>query len=346
MAGTATLPRTAPPTATRTTLRTGWPRKVAAVVMVLIGGGFVAITLMANLYHVGPAFDRLTDGFRPTMTQQAIQTDRADLARLSAAADEMQTTMLPQLAQQLNMTPEQMSTMLATQFPDVSAGLSALPTVAPTFDGLLTTLDQQRPLFASADAIPTSDLPATTVPWSLLVVGIVCIGIGVTVWFAPRTGSVLAMVVGLALVVVPLSLNLVNKAADADQMNANLKPVYTQQLITQANAAVDTLSAMATQMQTSMVPALAAQLHMTPAELQSMMQTRYPDVAAALAGIEPAMARFEGLVATFDQHLSDYDTLKPVSLEPIVWTMIGGGIALTILGGIGILVMRGAERRS
>lgn len=347
MAGTATLPtRTPHASATRTTLRTGWPRKLAAVVMIAIGGAFIAVTLMANLYHVGPAFDRLTDGFRPVMTQKAIQTDRADIATLSAAGTEISTTMLPQLAQQLNMTSEQMNAMMTTQFPDVAAGLAALPTITPTFDGLTTTLDQQRPLFASADAIPTSNLPATTVPWSLLAVGILCVGIGVVLWFAPRTGAVFATVVGLALVVVPLSLNMVTKASDADQMNANLKPVYTQQLITQATGALQTLSAMGTQMQDSMLPALATQLNMTPDQLQTMIQTRYPATAAALADLQASMTRFQGLVATFDQHLADYNTLKPVSLEPIVWMMIAGGIAMTVLGGVGLLVMRGAPSRA
>src|SRR5579859_1490034 len=43
-------------TISRSTLRFGWPRKVAAGLMVLIGVGFAAITVIANLYHVGPAF--------------------------------------------------------------------------------------------------------------------------------------------------------------------------------------------------------------------------------------------------------------------------------------------------
>jgi len=49
--------------------------------------------------------------------------------------------------------------------------MGALPTAIPTFDGLINTLDKQRPLFASADAIPTKSLPATTVPWALLGAG-------------------------------------------------------------------------------------------------------------------------------------------------------------------------------
>ena len=45
-----------------------------------------------------------------------------------------------------------------------------------------------------------------------------------------------------------------------------------------------------------------------------------------------AMSRFQNLVAVFEQHLSDYKVLKPVSLAPIVWYMIAGGAVLFLLG--------------
>jgi hypothetical protein len=342
MAGTATLHthRHHLPVVTRTTLRFGWPRKLAAGLMVLIGAAFVALTLIANLFHVGPAFDRMTDGFRPILTQQAIQIDRQDIAALSAAGTEIQTKMLPALAQQLNVTPAQLSSMISTQYPDVAAGLKALPTITPSFTGLINTLDQQRPLFQSADAIPTKDIPATAVPWSLLAVGIVTVGLGVFVWFTPRASAVIATVVGAVLIAAPLSLSMVSKASDADQMNANLEPVYTQQLITQSTGALTTLSAMGTQLQQSMLPALATQLNMTPAQLQSFLGENFPATAAALTGLPASMGRFENLVATFDNHLSDYKTLKPVSFEPIVWSMIIGGGVLFLLGAAGVVITR------
>ena len=73
------------PAMSREKLAYGWPHQVAAGLLILIGGAFVAVTLMANLFHVGPAFDRMTDDFRPVMTQKAIATDRQDIASLEAA---------------------------------------------------------------------------------------------------------------------------------------------------------------------------------------------------------------------------------------------------------------------
>jgi hypothetical protein len=326
------------PTLSRDELAYGWPHRVAAGLLVLIGGAFVVVTLTANLFHVGPAFDRLTDDFRPVLTQQAVQTDRQDIAALNAASTEIHDTMLPALAQQLGVTPAQFSASMAEQYPDVTAGLAAVPQITPAFSSLVTTLDNQRPYFKAADAIPTTSIPATSVPWSLFVVGLLTAGLGVWVWFKPRGSAVAVTLVGALLVAVPFTLNMPHKASYADTMNDNLKPVYSQEMITQANASLTTLSAMGTEMQQKMLPDLAAQLNMTPKQLNTFLATNFPATSAGLAGLPQALGRFHNLVATFDGRLADYNTLKPVSFVPIVWFMSGGGAALFLLGGSGVLL--------
>jgi hypothetical protein len=219
--------------------------------------------------------------------------------------------------------------------------------ISRQFTALLNNLDRTQPLFVSADAIPTKNIPATAVPWSLLAVGLVTLGLGVLVWFSPRVRApVIATVVGAALIALPLSMNMVHKASSADQMNANLKPMYNQSLMIDARGALTTLGAMGTQMQQQMLPQLAAQLHMTPAQLNQMLQQNFPTTAAALKSLPTAMTSFTGMVNQFDNHLSDYQTLKPVSFLPIVWFMIGGGIALFLLGGAGIVICRGTEAKA
>jgi hypothetical protein len=323
------------------TLRFGWPRKVAALAMVLLGGAFVVVTITANLFRVGPAFDRLTDGFRPIMTQSNIQTDQQTVRSLAAAGTEIQTKLVPALAQQLHMTPTQVQQMMAQQYPDVAKGLSQVQPISQNFTALLNNLDKSQPLFVSADAIPTSNLPAATVPWSLLAVGLIVAGLGVFVWVSPRARvPIVATIVGAALVALPLSLNLVTKASNADQLNSNLKPMYNATLISNANASLSTLGAMGTQLQQEMLPQLAAQLHLTPAQMQVMLQANFPATAAALQSLPTATTHFASMVKQFDQHLSDYKILKPVAFEPIVWLMIAGGGALFLLGGAGVLITR------
>jgi hypothetical protein len=318
----------------------GLVSKVAAVLVMLVGAGLIATTLITNLFAVGPAFENLITDFRPALTQQSIDTARADIAGMSAVSTEFSTKLAPALSQQLKMTPEQFNGFVSQQFPAVAAGMGALPTAVPTFEGLINTLDKQRPLFASADAIPTTSLPATTVPWALLGAGILLFLIGLAMLRSPKAGGATALVVGLLLLVVPMALSLPGKASDADQLNANLKPIYNQALVDNAKAGLGTIGAMGTEMQTKMLPALATQLKMSPDQLQAFLASNFPATAKALQTMPASMERFNGLVKVFDKNLGNYDTLKPVGLARIVLIMMVSGGLAALLGAVSILTAR------
>lgn len=310
---------------------TGLFSKSVAALIMLVGAGLVAITLISNLFAVGPAFENLITDFRPVLTQTSIDTARTDIAGLSAVQTEFTTKLAPALSQQLKMTSTQFNGFISQNFPAVAAGMSALPTAVPTFNGLINTLDQQRALFASADAIPTKSLPATTVPWMMFGAGLLVLLIGLSMFRSPRAGGAAAIVVGLLLLVLPIALSLPTKAADADQLNANLKPVYTQALVTNAKGALATIGAMGNEMQTKMLPALGTQLKMTPTQLNAFLSTNFPVTAQALQTMPASMARFNGLVEVFDKNLGNYNTLKPVGLAKLIWTlMIAGGVVAAL----------------
>lgn len=320
--------------------RPGPVSKIAGVLIMLVGAGLVAMTVILNLFAVGPAFENLIGDFRPALTQQSIDTAREDIAGLSAVQQEFTTKLAPALSQQLQMTPPEFDAFVTQQFPAVAKGMSALPTVVPTFNGLIDTLDQQRTLFASADAIPTSSLPATTVPWGMLGAGVLVFLVGVAVLAAPKTGGAVAVVVGLLLLVLPILMSLPQKAADADQLNANLEPVYTQTLVDNATGALGTVGAMGQEMQTAMLPALAEQLKMSPTQLQAFLGSNFPATAQALQSMPGALERFNGLVKVFDDNLANYETLKPVGLARLIWiVMIAGGV-VAVLGAVAVATGR------
>jgi hypothetical protein len=298
----------------------------------LVGAGLVATTLISNLFAVGPAFENLITDFRPTLTQQSIDTARVDIASLSAVQTEFTTKLVPALSQQLKMTPVQFNGYVSQNFPAVAAGMGALPTAVPAFNGLINILDQQRPLFASADAIPTKSLPATTVPWALFGAGLLIFLIGLAMLRSPKAGGAAALVLGLLVVALSIFLSLPSKSADADKLNANLKPVYTQALVDNSKASLATIGAMGAEMQTKMLPALATQLKMSPAQLQAFLAGNFPATANALQTMPASMERFNGLVTVFDKNLGNYNTLKPVGLARIVTIMMLAG-GLTALFG-------------
>ena len=92
--------------------RTGWTARIPAVIVMLVGVVLIGTTLMNNLFKVGPAFETLTDGFRPVLTAQAIETARTDVAALGAVGEEFQTAVTPAMAERFGMTPERSSSAI------------------------------------------------------------------------------------------------------------------------------------------------------------------------------------------------------------------------------------------
>ena len=320
--------------------RSGPLNKTVAVLVMLIGAGLVAFTLISNLFAVGPAFENLIVDFRPALTQSSIDTARADIEGLSAVEKEFTNKLIPALSQQLEMTPGEFNEYLSQNFPSVAAGMNKLPTVIPTFTGLIETLDSQRPLFASADAIPTENMPATTVPWAIFGAGLLIFLIGLLMLALPKTGAVAAVLVGLLLSFAPFALSLPVKGADADQLNANFKPIYTQTLVSDASGAVTAIEVMGNQMQSAMLPAFATQLKMDSEELATFIAINFPATAKALQTMPAAMDQFRSLVQIFDTNLANYNTLKPVNFINLIMTLIVCGGLVALLGMLVVLKRR------
>ncbi|NHZ70441.1 MAG: hypothetical protein GWP18_02240 [Proteobacteria bacterium] len=309
------------------------PLKITGTVTILVGIIFIAVAMMNNLFQVGPAFEEMITDFRPVLSDASLDTARADLAVLDAAGEEFTTVVSPGMAQALGLGPDEFSAMMESQYPDVVAGMAALPAITESFTGLVDTLDSQQALFASADAIPTDDLSASTVPWIITISGALAIGVGVLMFKPGRIWAALAVGLGAALVITTFALSLPQKAADADELNENLTPIYTQELIDGANASLGVVGAMGVQMQEEMLPDLAAQLNMTMEELGVFMADNFPATAAAMATMGDSLPRFEAFVGVFAGNLDNYQTIQPVAFTPIIWMMIVGGGLILVMGG-------------
>ena len=314
------------------------PRKISGGLVILVGVVFIVVTLINNLFAVGPAFEEMITDFRPLLAEESLNTARADIAVLDAAGTEFQTAVAPGMAQALGMTPEEFAGMVQSEYPAVAQGMQALPEITATFSGLIDTLDSQRALFESADAIPTDDLPATTVPWIITISGLLAIAAGVMLFMPGRVWAIVAAVLGAVLLITTFALNLPQKAADADELNENLTPIYTQELIDGAEGSLAIVGAMGQEMQAKMLPDLAASLGMSPDELNAFMGENFPATAAAMQSMPESLPRFEAFVATFAMNLDNYETIQPVAFTPIIWMMVIGGILILLAGGYCIFI--------
>lgn len=324
-------------TASETSAATGFgsvslPLKISGGLSIVVGVVFLIVTITNSLFQVGPAFEEMIDDFRPILTSESLDTARADIAGLEAVGEEFQTAVVPGLAQAFGVTPEEFSATMAAQYPDIATGMAALPEITATFNGLIDTLDNQQELFASADAIPTNDLPANTVPWIITIAGIAAIAVGVMMFKPGKLWSILAVVLGATLVISTFALSLPSKAADADQLNENLTPIYTQELIDGATGSLVVIGAMGDQMATEMIPDLAAQMGMSQEELGAFLGESFPATAAAIQTMPETLQRFEAFVGVFAVNLDNYMTIQPVAFTPIIWMMVIGGALILIAG--------------
>lgn len=305
-------------------------RRVPVLLVGAVGVVLIVWALAARLFTAGPAFERVTDGFRPEMRASELAALRTDLAALDSTQKEFTSKVIPQLAAAQGVTQQQLAAVLGQQFPAVAAGLQRAPEIVAEFSGTLDVLDAEQGRFRGADAIPTKSLPATTVPWGLLGVGLLCLAL---VFLIPRLGAALAVGVGVLMLAVPLLLSLPSKAGDADTMNSNLKPVYTAELVSTAKASLAGMQAMGAEMQEKLLPGLGQMLGMSQAQVGQFLAGNFPDVTAGMARIPGALARFDRMVGAFDRSLDDYDTAKGTSLLPIVWALMVGGVVVAGSGG-------------
>jgi hypothetical protein len=317
---------------------------VAGVTLAAVGTAFIVSVIVNSLFSVGPAFERMSDGFRPAMQPAPIGQLQQDLKGLADVNTEFGTKAVPMLSQALKMDPAEFQAFMGQQYPAVADGIQQLPAIVTQFNGVVGTLQAEQDRFVKADAIPTSNLPATMVPWGLLVAGVVLLGLGLLLIVRPvRLWAGVAAGFGAVLVIASLGLSLPGKASAADTMNGHLKPVYTAQMLTEANGALTTVGAMGTEMQTKLLPDLGQQLGMDQTQLQGFLAKNLPAMAAGIQTMPQALGRFQALLTTFDGHLADYNTAEPVRFVPVVWTLIVGGIVAFFAGLIGLVGTRKRE---
>ncbi len=318
-------------------------KRIAAIGVLIVGIILIVVPITADLFTVAPAFEDLTDGFRETvMSDEAIAQSQADVAALGAVGAEFQSVVVPTLASALEMPPDGFVTFVGEQFPAVAAGVEALPAIATQFTDVNDLIASQQGNFQDADDIPNGALPVTTVPWAILGLGVLTVVVAAFMWVRGRNGAMAAVVLGVLVVAGALLFSLVGKSGAADDLNDAFKPVYTEELVTQSQGALQVVGAMGAQMQTGMLPALAQQLGMSGDQVQAFVGQHFPATAGALATFDEALGRFEATVGAFDAQLDNYDTIKNTSLTPIAWTVLLGGVVIALLGGWALFARREA----
>jgi hypothetical protein len=284
-------------------------RRIALTVVLLAGTFWLVSTLALSYPEKTQGVDNLTNAFRPVFTNAGIKQSQTDIATINNFAAEFQTKAVPALAGQLHVTPAQLVTSLSQQYPDVGKGVAQLPTSLPYFNHLVAGLAAQQSNFHQADAIPTKDLPATTVHWLFVILGVLAIALallGLVRATASRTVLVASAVLGVAVIAVSLILSVPGKAKAVDDLTNAFRPVFTEQGAAQTREYLTTVQAMDTQLTSSALPGLAKALGVSPTDLAGSLAKNFPAVATGLQEMPQILNRFDHLVTGIQSNLKNF----------------------------------------
>ena len=166
------------------------------------------------------------------------------------------------------------------------------------------------------------------------------------------------LVVGLGLIVAPVAMGMFDKTSKGEAMVNSFRPImqpasvqkttyYYDKVFTPLGPFSKLMPGVASDAQ-KLVPALAQALHMTPAQVQRMLKTQYPSLAAMLQSlpqaqqifdqVPPGLAHYQPLVRTMNANVDNYaavDSLPAMGLFP--WFFILPGI-LIVLADLYLLV--------
>jgi hypothetical protein len=149
-------------------------------------------------------------------------------------------------------------------------------------------------------------------------------------------------VIGAFLIVIPLATGLPGKSAASGNMMSAFRPQMSDAALAQGTADQQTMAAMGQQLQTAMIPTLATQLKMTPAQLSEYLGTNFPAVGKGMADFAVIQGFFGGVQATMQAQQANFQQadaiptgyLPPTTMTPL---FIIPGAALVLIGAFGLV---------
>lgn len=320
---------------------------ITASVVVLAGIAVLAAVFVPRLFDRAPALEDLTDDLRPAMSDAGIEQLRADLEVLGEASEELDAKVVPAVAAALETSPAETAEFLGTQFPAVALGIETLPATVADFSALADLLDAEQGRFRATDDIPTATLPATTVPWAILVIGLAVVAAGG--WLlatGTRRSAVATTVLGAVVVVVVTGLSLPSKASSADTLNSHVSDIFTESQVRASSEALAVVGAMSIELRDEALPALGQLLGVPADQLGAAIEVQFPALASALNSLPAMSERFTALVDTVDRNVARYEKVQTVPFARVIWTVLTAGFVALGAGSAALLAARSRRQLS
>lgn len=343
-----TLDSSAPPVADTAKTLPRWHRFVG-VAALAVGAALVVAPVAADGFGRASAGERLITEARPAVGPEGIVQLRADTDLVIDVGGSILDEVIPALGAALGRTDEQTRQLVDERFPSLAEASARKVELGTALDKTVTNLEAHADDFGRADAIPFAGAHPAVMPIGAILTGV---ALAVSGWLllatrpARRTrrrhGPLLAVtVIGGLMVVIPLGLQLPQKAAAAESLLASL--TTTEENATRTREQFDLTTAAAVEVRTQLVPEAAAALGTTPDGLIDALQREFAGLAG-LDELDPALERIEADVRFREERLGDFARVKPVPMAAISWIFVALGAGLAIAGAAASSLTRRRER--
>jgi hypothetical protein len=310
-------------------------RSHIASVLLLVMGLALAGAAGAELWFALKA-EEVADLVRPEMTDAGLAAHRKDFETARTVFESLTTDVLPQVAALQGVPPGQFEAEIATKYPAVGQLLAQEPEIAAFAEQSLTNLERQQHNFQRADSLPGAGLPAYgSAVIDLLVAGVV---IGAAVFFLrssqPSQAAFLFIALGLACVVLiafPLALQVPAKANSAGTVLDSLNP--SEATVARTNAYLATADNAASELDQRLIPDLAGQFGLSPAQFKFLLAQQFPAASAGLDELPAILARYHTRADIRSGGASDLRTLKRLPVAALGWFEPAFGVVLAVATG-------------
>jgi len=177
----------------------------------------------------------------------------------------------------------------------------------------------------------------------------------------PRTSLWAVLVIGIALIVMPLAIGLPSKASHGQTMIDQFRPIMQKSAVAEASGLYDNTFSPLRSVATGGVAAageipgmmngLAQGLHMTPAQLQQFLGQNYPAMAQLLGNfpklvpvfkqVPKGLDLYQPLVKTMQNNVTNYAEIDSLpSFRLFTWFFVIPGALLVLIAGVPLLATR------
>jgi hypothetical protein len=277
--------------------------------------------------------------FNSTMSPRGLAALHTSFGMIDAFGTQFVGETLPGIQHDLGLTRNQLDGLLRSHFPAVWRGVQEIPPALALVRPVVPRIEAMAADYRSVARIPGLGLPLGSVTWLVLLLGAGLLSVGAAVLLAPgRLALAAAAGVGVLMVALPLAMDLPAKFDDGTTVVSVGRVALSQRAATTAERTTHVVDDLVAEVEHSLIPTLAAKLHVSQGSLVRTLGTNYPAVARGLAEWPAVRGPGYALAAAQQASVAPFGDISDLPLGALPWIVIAPGALLALLA-VGALLM-------